>query len=60
MRIEISEEVGWTVVLCVLFIAATAAGLGGCHICQTTEREAIKAGLVQTQDSGTILHWSKP
>lgn len=60
MRIEISEEVGWTVVLCALFIAATVGALGGCHMVQTTEREAIKAGLVQTQDSGTILHWTKP
>lgn len=61
MKIEMCEDSRIAIVLTCLIVLASVVILGGCHEYETTKREAIKAGLVESQLGGTTqTHWTKP
>lgn len=61
MSLEINEELGLTIFFTAVVLVCGACALGGCHMCEKTKREAVKAGLVQKNEpSGTMQVWTKP
>lgn len=60
MKIEMDDNSTITAVVLIAVIGILAGSLGGCHITNKTDREAIKAGLVQEPVPGQYLQWKKP
>jgi hypothetical protein len=61
IKIDICENTSLTTIICTLIVCVLAAAIGGCHITENTQRQAIKAGLVQKQSMGTAgVYWAKP
>jgi hypothetical protein len=55
------EELTLVGVILLIVLLICLLAFGGCHDTEVTEREAIKAGLVQKQNVGsTGSHWTKP
>lgn len=60
MRIEMNEESAWASVCISAMLISSIGALGGCHIVESTKREAIKAGLVQKSEPGQAYPvWGK-
>lgn len=60
MKIEMDNNTA-SALMCAFAVAAIVAiSLGGCHFCEKTKQEAVKAGLQQVQDKGQSFHWEKP
>lgn len=56
-----SEDKRITTIITTLIVFSAAVILNGCHEYEKTRREAIKAGLVESQLGGsTGTHWTKP
>lgn len=61
IKIDICDNTGVSLTLTVLFICATTISLGGCHMMEETQRQAIKSGLVQKQQQAPgVVVWTKP
>ena len=61
MKIEMDENSSVAMTVCVICIVIGLVCIGGCKICEQTNQDAIKAGLVQKQNltPGQAV-WSKP
>ncbi len=60
MKVELDDNTTYALWVAIICICLTCAGLGGCHMQETTKREAIKAGLVEVNDFSQSVHWGKP
>lgn len=61
MKIEMDEQSGIVTMVVMVILVAGICILGGCYQCEQTTREAIKAGLVQKQQTVAGMPvWSKP
>lgn len=61
MKIEMDDNTGITVTICMIATIILLGSLGGCYMSEKTNQEAIKAGLVQKpmqSQAGSL--WSKP
>lgn len=60
MKIELNEPaaIGLTISIVVLVIACLTMGV--CYQSELTRREAIKAGLVQKNDTTSTTRWDRP
>lgn len=61
MKIEIDENTGFTTAFVAVITAIAIISTYGCHQSEETEREKVKAGLVQEIAPGAISPiWTNP
>lgn len=60
MKLEMDDNTFYLSLALIAAFVLLAASLGGCHLCEQTKQEAIKAGLIEVPNEGTGTHWTKP
>lgn len=60
MKIEMDDNSAITAVSIIVAVTVIIICLGGCHITEKTNQEAIKAGLIQKPNQSSMMHWEKP
>ena len=60
MKIEMCDNSSITIGILGGLLILACLGIAGCHECETTQREAMKAGLQQVNDTAVSTHWAKP
>ena len=60
MKLELNEEASTASCIITAFLAIACIAMFGCHKCESTTQEAIRAGLQQHQAQGSIsTFWAK-
>ena len=56
MKIEINDNASFSIICFVVCMAAMATGLGGCWMCETTDRIAIQNGVTVYRSPDGVSH----
>lgn len=60
MKLELDDNAGTTICICVLALLLAATSIAGCSITEGTKRRAFDGGYSQIQDAGGQgMHWEK-